>query len=357
MGSYDGAEICELVGLFILNHLGKKFGKKNIGLYRHDGLAIIKNRSAPENKTRKELHKVFEQFGLKITAESNLHVVNFLDVTFDLATGKYKPYRKPNNDPLYIHKHSNHPPSILRQLPASINKRISTLSSDKQVFDDAVQTYQNALGHRNFSHKLEYMPHLTQQPRRNRQRNIIWFNPPFSKNVKTNIARSFLKLIDTHFPIGSKLHKIFNRNTVKVSYSCMSNVKSIITSHNTRIIRKSQPQDISAENCNCRNKHACPLQNKCMSKDIVYQATIFTGNTQDTKHYIAMTSNTFKERYRNHIKSFTHKKYSNETELSKHVWHLKQNKTDFTIKWSIIKKSISYPGGSKRCNLCLEEKN
>ena len=94
-----------------------------------------------------------------------------------------------------------------------------------------------------------------------------------------NIARSFLKLVDTHFPIGNKLHKIFNRNTVKVSYRCMSNVKSIITSHNARIIRKSQPQDISAENCNCRNKHACPLQNKCMSKDIVYKATIFTGNT------------------------------------------------------------------------------
>ena len=60
--------------------------------------------------------------------------------------------------------------------------------------------------------------------------------------------------------------------------------------------------------------------------------------------------------HRNHIKSFTHKKYSNETELSKHIWHLKQNKTDFTIKWSIIKRSISYTGGSKRCNLCLEEK-
>ncbi len=40
MGSYDGAEICELVGLFILNKLGQKFGKENIGLYRDDGLAI-----------------------------------------------------------------------------------------------------------------------------------------------------------------------------------------------------------------------------------------------------------------------------------------------------------------------------
>ena len=185
-----------------------------------------------------------------------------------------------------------------------------------------------------------------------------WVQPPFSKNVKTNIAHRFLHLVDTHFPAGHKLHKIFNRNTVKVRYSCMNNVRSIITNHNTRIIRKGQTQVTSADNCNCRNTHmeACPLQNKCMNKDIVYKATISTSNANDTKHYIGMTSSTFKERYRNHIKSFTHKKYSNETELSKHIWHLKQNKTDFTIKWSIIKKSISYTGGSKRCNLCLEEK-
>ena len=102
MGSYDRAEVCELVGRFILNHLGKSFGKENIGLYRDDSLAIIKNKSArladktrnkEQNKRRqnKELHTKlsnnFEQFGLKITAESNLHMVNFLDVTFDLSTG------------------------------------------------------------------------------------------------------------------------------------------------------------------------------------------------------------------------------------------------------------------------------
>ena len=88
MGSYDRAEICELAGVFIVNHLGKTFGKENIGLYRHDGLAIIKNKSARlADKTRKDLYKVFEQFDLRITAEANLHVVNFLDVTFDLTTG------------------------------------------------------------------------------------------------------------------------------------------------------------------------------------------------------------------------------------------------------------------------------
>ena len=74
---------------------------KNICFYQKDGLAIIKNRSARlAGRTRKELHKVFEQFGLKITVEANLHVVNFLDVTFDLTIGKHKPYRTPNDDPL-----------------------------------------------------------------------------------------------------------------------------------------------------------------------------------------------------------------------------------------------------------------
>ena len=86
------------------------------------------------------------------------------------------------------HKHCSHRPSILRQLQAYIDKLNLTLSCDTKVFKDAAQTYQNGLGHSNFSHKLEYMPHVTQQPRRNRQRNIIWFNPSFSKIVKINIA-------------------------------------------------------------------------------------------------------------------------------------------------------------------------
>ena len=76
------------------NNIWQTFGNKNIGLYRDNGLAIIKNKSARlADKTRKELHKIFEQFGLKITAEANLHVVNFLDVTFDLTSGKHRRYR------------------------------------------------------------------------------------------------------------------------------------------------------------------------------------------------------------------------------------------------------------------------
>ena len=227
------------MGLFILNQLGKRIGKRNIGLYRDDGL-VIKSKSARLlDKTRKELHKIFEQFDLKITAEVNLNVVNFLDVTFDLNNAKHKPYRKPNDDPLYINRHSNHPPSITRQLPTAINKRIALLSSDEQTFKESTPIYQNALRHSNFDHEFTYTQDAPQRTRRNRQRNIIWFNPPFSKSVNTNIGREFLSLIDKHFPLQHKLHKIFNRNTLKVSYSCMNNVKSIITKHNAHIIRNS----------------------------------------------------------------------------------------------------------------------
>ena len=106
----------------------------------------------------------------------------------------------------------------------------------------------------------------------------------------------------------------------------MSNVKSIIPSHNTRIVN--QPQEISTENCNCGNKHSCPLQNKCMSKDIdsVYKATLIEATHRTQSTTLAWLQTHLKS---DHIKSFTQKlkKYSNETELSKHVWQLKQNKT------------------------------
>ena len=51
--------------------------------------------------------------GLKTTVQSNLKVVDYLDVTLNLTTGKYYPFRKPNNNPMYINAKSNHPPSTL----------------------------------------------------------------------------------------------------------------------------------------------------------------------------------------------------------------------------------------------------
>jgi hypothetical protein len=134
--------------------------------------------------------------GLKITAEVNYKTVNFLDVTLNLTNESYKPRRKPNNDLLYIHKESNHPPSITKQLPAAINRRIASLSSDKQTFDSFVSTYDNALKQSNYNTKLQYSTAdttLTTESRSQNEKHIrtrksIWFNPPYSKNVRTNVA-------------------------------------------------------------------------------------------------------------------------------------------------------------------------
>ena len=146
MGSFDGAEICELVGLFILNKLSTKYGKDNIGLYRDDGLAIFRNISGPQaDRIRKDITKHFKQHGLNITIQTNLKIVNYLDVTFNLTTESYYPYRKPNNQPLYINTKSNHPPNIIKQLPAAINRRISDISCNETEFNKAKPIYENAI--------------------------------------------------------------------------------------------------------------------------------------------------------------------------------------------------------------------
>ena len=84
----------------------------------------------------------------------NLKTVDFLNVRFDLVNNTYQPYRKPNNEPVYIHQQSNHLSNILKELPKSISKRISVISCDEQVFNNAKETYEKALESSSFTEKL-----------------------------------------------------------------------------------------------------------------------------------------------------------------------------------------------------------
>ena len=107
MGSFDGAEICDLVGLYLLHHLAEKFGTKFVGtaLYRDDGLAIIQGKRARiADNVRKELHEIFKAHGLRITAEISYQTVNILDITLNLSDGTYAAHMKPNCVPLYINQ-------------------------------------------------------------------------------------------------------------------------------------------------------------------------------------------------------------------------------------------------------------
>ena len=135
MGSYDGAETCELIGIYMLSLIAPKF-KDEVGLYRDDGLAVCKATPKEIEKTKKEVCNEFKSKGLMITIDANKKIVHFHDVIFDLTDGSYKPYMKPNNKLSYVHQQSNHPPALLKNIPLNINKRLTNISSSKEVFDE-----------------------------------------------------------------------------------------------------------------------------------------------------------------------------------------------------------------------------
>ena len=257
---------------------------------------------------------------------------------------------------MYVHTQSNHPPTIIKHIPSSISRRISTLSSNKDVFDKAATDYNAALNSSGYEENIAYVKTDKNNvgKKRTRGRKVTWFNPPYSLDVKTNIGKTFLKLADRHFPPGSTLHQIFNRHTLKVSYSCTTNMRNLIKSHNSRVIQNNNRTSTAQKSCNCRKKDACPLRGNCLVKSVVYKATVSTIDSSQT--YIGISGGEFKTRFNNHNKSFRHQKYENETELSKAVWTLKRRNQDFNIQWDIIKCSNKSMRKSGICNLCLDEK-
>ena len=143
----------------------------------------------------------------------------------------------------------------------------------------------------------------------------------------------------------------------------MDNAKQITNNHNKHILTASIQTDdtaaaaaaINNKTCNCRQKNACPLDGNCLQQSVIYQATVTRKDNNTTETYIGLTENDFKKRYRNHTASFRHAKHSNSTELSKHIWTLKDNVIEHFISWHILLSHSHYNSSNKRCNLCLKE--
>ena len=105
------------------------------------------------------------------------------------------------------------------------------------------------------------------------------------------IGKAFFNLINKHFPTHHKLHKICNKFNVKLSYSCMPNMMSIINNHNKKLLHPhTNDKDLP---CNCRNLPDCPLNGKCRTKSIIYKASISVSNSP-TKHYFGCCETEFK---------------------------------------------------------------
>ena len=352
MGSFDGAEVADLVGLFLLSRLTDL--KLNIGLYRDDGLAVCDLKPRQTELVRKKLCQVFHGFGLRITSTANVKNVNFLDINLDLNEGIYKPYMKPNDKPLYVHTGSNHPRSILKNIPLSVNKRLSMISSNKEVFDAAAPPYQEALKNSGYSYELNYCPEEPSRGKRNRNRRVTYFNPPFSMNVKSKIGADFLQLIRKHFPKSNPLSKVINTNTVKISYSCMPNLKQKISQHNKKV---SQPEVIQpSKTCNCTSVIGdCPLGGNCLTSGVIYRAEV-TPQNSGAETYTGVTKNTFKQRFYNHRDSFKSKSSDKSTTLSTFIWKLKDRGEGYNINWSIVDKGTPFNPTTRTCGLCNKEK-
>ena len=96
-----------------------------------DGLAISNAAPRDTEKIKKEICRVFNQNGLRITIEANKQIINFLDVTFNLNNSTYRPFTKPNTTLQYVHRESNHPPITTKNIPAGINRRLSPFHRTK----------------------------------------------------------------------------------------------------------------------------------------------------------------------------------------------------------------------------------
>ena len=286
-----------------------------------------------------------------------MKVVDFLDVTFDLGEGTFKSYCKPGNVPIYVHKDSNHPPSIIKKIPENVNHRISSISSNEKVFKDAIPIYQEALIKSGYDHKLEFDPNASEpkpKPKNKRgKRHVLWYNPPFNIAVSTNVASEFLKLIDECFPPYHPLHKIFNRKNVKVGYSTTPNIAQIISAKNSKILKPPEPEN---RQCSCPKTKVCPLDNKCLSEGIIYQATV-TEPTAEPRTYITLCSTGFKKRLGVHRESFKNPhKLNIQTSLSKHIHKVRETKNiEPNVTWKLIDRGKTFSPVSKVCQLCTRE--
>ena len=172
--------------------------------------------------------------------------------------------------------------------------------------------------------------------------------------MRTNIGAEFLELVDKSFPPGHPLRKIFNRNTLKIGYSCTPNIASIISSRNKKLLAPPQPEERLCS-CTKAKKSKCPLGGQCLSKNVIYQATITEENGKKST-YTGLSSTDFKARLAVHTQTFNDEEGTSQTSLSKFIWKLKRKNVKHEVTWKILDRGATFSPISGKCGLCIKEK-
>ena len=163
--------------------------------------------------------------------------------------------------------------------------------------------------------------------------------------MSANIAKIFLKLVDKHFPRTHRLHKTFNCNSMKFSYSCMSNLQQLIKKHNFIQNKKSK----TTLSYDCQYKNGCPLNGNYKTENIIYKRTSMTKNNVK-KVYLGVSEREFKKnRYYKHQQSFRNENYKNSTILSTYLWIIKSTfeKQNVNLNCEIMRQAAPYSNISK----------
>ena len=107
--------------------------------------------------------------------------------------------------------------------------------------------------------------------------------------------------------------------------------------------------------CNCLQKENCPVDNKCLLNDVVYNAKV--TSSEGVEQYVGITADPFKVRLNNHKHSFKSlvPKIQKSTTLSTYIWKLKKKDIPYKIDWKILGQRSSYKPGGRKCSLCLAE--
>ena len=312
------------------------------GLYRDDGIALVPAGGRRGQLLRQKIMNFFQNYGFKVAISPVSASVDFLDIRL-YANKSHEVYHKPNSNTKYVHSKSNHPSAVLKNMFANTEKRISKLCSTEEFFNSHQEFYSGILrksGHRS---DLKYDKEPRKPKKRKRTRKVVWYNPPFCLSLKTKIGQEFFGILEKNFPEPVKdpktgikpprtgLNSILNKNTIKLSFSTMNNVARIFSLHNKKIDKK--PVIPNEKTCSCPRTKICPVGGKCLTKDVVYEATVTekTGEYKNqTSTYTGLTSMTFKKRLYSH-KNAIKDKTAGQTRLSAFIHELIEDEIEYEI--------------------------
>ena len=276
------------------------------------------------------------------------------------------------------------------------------------MFERSTKIHQKALEESGHEYKLKFEKQdldalNNNSKKKKRKRRIYWFNPPWDMNVAIKVGKKFFQILDETIPPGHPLHKVFNKQTVKLSYCTMPNMLKKISVHNSRVTGKAlanasnvtlvsddnsepaasanmgevlhleaspcndcgdcggliiqtadnvaaatsasddeqHPEEVTDCNCNGR-MGPCPLNGDCIKeKSCIYSCKVTRIDNNDTETYTGLTAGTFKRRYYGHNSSFNNRD-ARQTTLSRHCWTLKDNNIQFTRQWTILAHAKAY---------------